>query len=159
MRCATCGTGEIRPMTGPGRTARYKIVEALPIPPDLLLSTCSRCGDLWLSKDERTALNAALKAAYDELVQHRASEALTELRDQRLRRSSIEQLAGLSPGYLSRLEKEKSTSPTLATLLMLLARNPGLVEQAWTMWQQGPDDGLYEAQLIADSVSPALDHD
>lgn len=44
FRCAECG-GPVVPKTGVGRTFRYRRNDERPIPDDMLIPTCERCGD------------------------------------------------------------------------------------------------------------------
>jgi hypothetical protein len=123
-RCRSCGTGHIRPLARPGRRIRYKAVASLEVPAGLAIPTCDRCGVEWLTESTARAIDAALEGAYRRVLHHQACKAIDALATHvALRR--LEELLGLSHGYLSKLRGgDRVPSAELVGHLALLARDP-----------------------------------
>lgn len=123
-RCPECGQGRIHPQAKPGRTERYKTMEALPLPDDLLIPTCDVCGAEWMDARTAKAVDEALEITYQRELSTRAQAALERLVQQTTQRE-LEHLLGLSHGYLSKLRSGSSTpSPELVSHLAMLAADP-----------------------------------
>lgn len=123
--CATCGKGEVFPSTRPGRTARYKNMTDLPIPADLPIPTCRACGAEWLDRATASAVDAALEREYQDRLRELAVTDLAKLAARHVTLRRLEQLLGLSHGYLSKIRSGASRpSPTLVSCLHLLAGDP-----------------------------------
>ena len=123
FRCIECGVGTVRPIARVGRRQRYKMME-LVLPAGVKVPTCDKCGVEYLSESSAAAEDAALEPLYRRELRRRAKEAIERLMpyvDER----DLEQLMGLSRGYLSRLRTgQRDPSADLVALMTLLARNP-----------------------------------
>lgn len=64
MKCYACFQGEVVPTAGPGRTLRYKAIQKLAVPEDLLIPTCNHCGEHWVSPGDAKRIDAAMEVAY-----------------------------------------------------------------------------------------------
>jgi hypothetical protein len=123
-RCRACGTGSIKPLARPGRRARYKTIVALEVPGDVAIPTCDRCGTEWLTESTARELDAALERAYRRVLHDQARRAIDLLAAHATMRR-LEQLLGLSHGYLSKIRAgDRVPSPELVGHLALLARDP-----------------------------------
>jgi hypothetical protein len=143
-RCTSCGEGKVRRVARPGRVERYLAVKNLPVPETLALPECDRCGEVYLDDKDEAALTQALEKEYKRLAQAKAQKALEQLRRGGIRERRLEALLNLSPNYLSRIRAGKETSGALATILLVFAHNPSLVDEAETLWQAG----AAEARLL-----------
>lgn len=108
----------------PGRTAPYRNMPALTLPEDFPIPTCGRCHHEFVDEATGKALQPVLQQAYQQVLQRRvrrAIDAVTCYTSQR----RLEQLLGLSQGYLSRLRAGAGTpSPELVSNLALIAQDP-----------------------------------
>lgn len=122
-RCRECG-GQIRAVARAGRRAAFRHVPALPVPSDLPIPTCRRCGREYL--DARTArlLDNGLEVSYRKLLRGKFERALKAVAREATQ-ARLEQLLGLSQGYLSKVKSgERDPSPELVGELHVLARDP-----------------------------------
>jgi hypothetical protein len=108
----------------PGRTLAYRTLPALPLPEDVALPSCSRCKAEFLDKPAREALAPLLAQLYAAELRRRIQNAIVALTPVVSQRR-MEDLLGLSAGYLSRLKAGAGTpSPALVLLLQQLAIDP-----------------------------------
>ena len=122
--CPTCGEGEIRPTTGPGRTALFHRLE-VPIPNDFVTRSCSVCGESLTNLSEAKALDAVLAKVVTEAIE----TALIAL-EAKFQQKTIESALRLSPGYVSKLKRgERTPSPTILRNLLLASRRPDFLEE------------------------------
>jgi len=123
-RCHECAVGEVRPLAAGGRTARYRTLAAVPIPVDILIPTCTKCGAEWLDEETTKALDRALEAGYRAELRTRAARAIEAISRHAAQRR-IELLLGLSQGYLSKVRAgARDPSAELVSQLALLAGDP-----------------------------------
>ena len=106
-RCRECGVGEIRPLAKAGRRGSYKNLE-LAIPADLKIPTCNNCGAEWMDRTAATALDGALEKVYREVLRKLWAAAIRKIQQQKLSMRRLEQLLGLSEGYLSKVSNGRS---------------------------------------------------
>ncbi|MGD0839478.1 MAG: hypothetical protein ABSB49_22815 [Polyangia bacterium] len=124
LRCAQCGKGTIRPVACAGRREWYKTME-VEVPADFSIPTCDHCGEEWLSVRQSQALDDALETAYTAELVRLASHQLAKLAGAAIEQKRVEQLLGLSQGYLSHIKAGRhAPSPMLVTELVLLAKDP-----------------------------------
>lgn len=137
MLCPECGTRTVELRAQPGRTLPYRHFPALPVPDDLVLPTCTRCGDVRIGAKEAELLDAALeKAAAEALasVGKKAIEAIQEVATQK----EIEAKLGLSPGYLSKIKRGREVpSAALVSALVMVAVRPGRLRELESVWATG----------------------
>lgn len=115
---------------------RFRSVPQMEIPADLPIPTCAECGTEWIDEDTAQALNQALEVAYNRLLRERAQAALEQLRG-RVPQHRIEQVLGLSQGYISKIRSGKAPSEALVASLMLFAQEPNRVEETEQHWAGG----------------------
>ncbi len=131
-KCVECG-GEVRYVTGEGRTTVYKGIE-IPVPEDLAINTCAACGEEYMAAGEAKTWTAAFEKVYREIIRTRLIAALLAIGEDVPQRR-IERAFGLSAGYLSKLKQgDSDASPGLVSGLSLLAINPNALEQLETIW-------------------------
>lgn len=116
----------IRPLAKKGRRMPFRNMAALAVPSTLAIPTCDHCGNEWL--DPRTAklLDEALQDAYAKELHKRLDAAVKRiLTIARIPQRRLEQLLGLSVGYLSRLRGRRGdASAQVVSALALLAQDP-----------------------------------
>jgi hypothetical protein len=139
-RCRECGEGMIRPLAKAGRRMPYRNMLALHVPATLAIPTCDSCGTEWIDGATAEALDAALEGAYIHELHRRldaAIERITSMTSIPQRR--LEQLLGLSEGYLSRLRTGRGDpSAQVVSALALLAQDPqARVQELDRLW--GPE--------------------
>jgi hypothetical protein len=123
-RCHSCGTGSIRSLARSGRRVRYKTMAALEVPAEVAIPTCDQCGAEWLTESTARVLDAALANVYRRVLLDQARKAIDLLAAQVTMRR-LEQLLGLSSGYLSKIRGgDRVPRPELVGHLALLARDP-----------------------------------
>ncbi len=120
--CPECG-GMVRPIKRRGRMARHSTM-MIEVPETIRIPECDRCGERFIDARTAKVIDAALakvyRAALHQLVR-RAIEVLTKHVEQK----DLEQLLGLSHGYLSHLKAgRKMPSPELVAHLGVLAKSP-----------------------------------
>jgi hypothetical protein len=135
--CLSCGQGKVRRVARAGRTERFLAVKDLAVPEDLELPECDGCGEVFLDEKDDAAVIEALEGEYRRLTQDKTRAALEALGGSRIRDRRLEALLNLSPSYLSRIRAGKETSGALATVLLLFAQDPSLVDRAEALWQVG----------------------
>jgi hypothetical protein len=137
LLCPECGTRTVEPRALPGRTLPYRNFPALPIPAELVLPTCTRCGDIRIGAKEAELLDAALERAAQETLAslgRQAIEAIQEVATQR----DVEARLGLSPGYLSKVKRGREVpSAALVSALVLLAVRPNRLKELEGVWSTG----------------------
>jgi hypothetical protein len=122
VTCPQCGKGKIAPLRKRGRTAQYKGF-ALAVPAEIEIPTCSSCGAEWVDGATATKLDKALEAALQARLRTDALALLDRLVEHVTQRE-MEQILGLSAGYLSKVRTGTSTpSPMLVACLRLLSRD------------------------------------
>jgi NMD protein affecting ribosome stability and mRNA decay len=123
-RCRECGVGKITLLKKLGRVTPYKTFSALAVPADVETPTCDHCGAEWHTEETAARLDAALEAVYRGELGRRAKEALVALTEVATQ-GRLEQLLGLSQGYVSKLlSEERVPSAELVAHLALLAADP-----------------------------------
>jgi hypothetical protein len=123
-RCHACGTGRVRPLARPGRRVRYKTIAALEVPPEVAVPTCDACGTEWMTESTARQVDAALAAVYRRVLHDQARKALATL-TRHVTQRRLEELLGLSQGYLSKIRSgDRTPSPEFVGHLALLARDP-----------------------------------
>jgi hypothetical protein len=122
-RCHECGTGRVVPVAKPGRQERYRTL-MLEIPAHLEIPTCDNCGAEWMDPATARAIDEALKDVFQASLRTRLNQALSKIRSRASMRR-VENLVGLSEGYLSKVSNSRSDpSAELVTYLGLIAMNP-----------------------------------
>lgn len=133
MKCHNCHKGTVMPIARSGRTAPYKSIPNLPVPADLEIQTCDRCGEEWMTPEDAVRIDAAMDRVYRQELLNRLRAVLPDAKEA----SRIERDLGLSRGYLSRLRK--TTRPPTESLLAILAlfhQHPSTLRQVEAFWQQ-----------------------
>jgi hypothetical protein len=122
--CPACGKGTVAPRGGKGRSFPYRQVPALEIADDFLIPTCDSCNEMFISATVAKKLDAHLERQYQRLLADVVKSAIARIATH-APQQELEQLLGLSHGYLSKLRNGKrEPSPTLVGELMMLAENP-----------------------------------
>jgi len=125
IRCTTCGKGKVNPLAKAGRTATYKNMMGLVLPEDLAIPTCGSCGGQWIDRATALAMDEALEWQYQSRLRDLAVAHLEKLGAQEITQRRLEQILGLSQGYLSKIRSGTSRpSPMLVNCLYLLAADP-----------------------------------
>lgn len=125
-RCRECGEGMIRPLAKEGRRMPFRNMAALAVPSTLPIPTCDHCGNEWIDPKTAEALDEALQGAYANELHRRLDAALDQiLATAGISQRRLEQLLGLSVGYLSRLRGRRGdASAQVVSVLALLAQDP-----------------------------------
>jgi hypothetical protein len=99
---------------------------ALAVPSTLAIPTCDHCGNEWIDPKTARAIDEALQSAYAEELHKRLEAALvTILAAADVSQRRLEQLLGLSIGYLSRVRSKRGdASAQLVSALALIAEDP-----------------------------------
>jgi hypothetical protein len=160
--CAECGERAVAPRAVAGRTSPWKQFASLPIPAELQVPTCSKCGAEWINGKTAGALDAALEQAAAERLTKLAREALGVLGGCVSQRE-LEAELGLSAGYLSKVKHGKETpSAQLVGLLALLASRPARLDQLTHVWETGElpprvtNDHFTTVEVGTDEAAPAI---
>jgi hypothetical protein len=116
----------IRPLAKKGRRMPFRNMAALPVPSTLAIPTCDHCGNEWIDRKTAEALDGALQSAYADELHKRLDAALERiLTISEIPQRRLEQLLGLSVGYLSRLRGRRGdASAQVVSVLALLAQDP-----------------------------------
>ena len=123
-RCIRCGAKEVKPRSETGRTTRYRTMLCMPIPDDILIPACGRCGSEYLDEATSTSLAPQLQHVYLSCLRTRARVAI-DILSRHISQRKLEQRLGLSQGYLSRLRAGSGNpSPELVSNLGLLCQDP-----------------------------------
>lgn len=124
-RCRECGEGMIQLLAREGRKMPFRHMAALSVPATLEIPTCTHCGSEWIGPQTAKALDESLAAAYARELHTLLDAALETLRAADVSQRRLEQLMGLSDGYLSRLRGNRGVpSAQLVSTLALLAKDP-----------------------------------
>jgi len=125
IHCVECGKGKISPTAKKGRKTSYKNLKNLPVPNDLEIPTCNKCGAEYFDKAHAVAIDRALEPVYQQELQIRAAALLEKLTKSNVTQSKLEALLGLSHGYLSKVRSgARQPSPMLVSCLRLVAADP-----------------------------------
>jgi len=125
-RCRECGEGMILPLATEGRRMPFRNMTALAVPSTLAIPTCNHCGNEWIDPKTAEAIDEALQAAYaDELHKRLVAAVDLILAATDIPQRRLEQLLGLSVGYISRLRSGRGdASAQVVSALALLAQDP-----------------------------------
>ena len=125
-RCRECGEGMVRPVAKAGRKMPFRNMAALTVPSTLAIPTCDHCGNEWIDPKTARAIDAALQRAYADELHKRLEAALVRiLAAAHVSQRHLEQLLGLSIGYLSRVRSKRGdASAQLVSALALIAKDP-----------------------------------
>ncbi|MCP3137183.1 hypothetical protein [Pyxidicoccus xibeiensis] len=132
-----CGRGEIEARAVPGRRMGYLQIPDLEVPSDLPIPTCPACGEAWMGAVTTRRLEDALRAAHGCELTRKAERAIETLRAH-IPQRNLEQLIGVSGGWLSKVKNGHEPSASLTALLMLLAADPRRVEELQALWTAQP---------------------
>ncbi|MBP8196407.1 MAG: helix-turn-helix transcriptional regulator [Deltaproteobacteria bacterium] len=123
-RCIRCGAKAVKPRTGLGRTTRFRTMPTMPIPEDVAIPACGRCQSEYLDEATSSSLAVRLQEVYLQSLRTRARIAI-DILSHHISQRRLEQLLGLSQGYLSRLRAGASNpSPELIGHLGILCQDP-----------------------------------
>ena len=123
-KCIRCGAKSVTPRTGLGRTTRFRTMPTMPIPDHIVITACGRCQSEYLDDAANRALAPQLQAAFLTDLRIRARVAIDMLAHH-ISQRKLEQMLGLSQGYLSRLRAGASNpSPELIAHLAMLCQDP-----------------------------------
>jgi hypothetical protein len=133
----------------------YLQIPDLEIPADLPIPTCPACGEAWLGAVTTKRLEAALGTAYRRELTLKAERAIETLRAH-IPQRNLEQLIGVSGGWLSKVKKGHETSASLTALLMLLAADPSRLDELKDLWavQGAPSKRVRRSTRAARSGPP-----
>jgi hypothetical protein len=100
-------------------------MQGLAVPEDLPIPTCDACGEQWIDRTTAQAMDEALEQQYQSRLGELAGAYLEKLAAQHITQRRLEQILGLSQGYLSKIRAGTSRpSPMLVSCLFLLAMDP-----------------------------------
>ena len=106
----------------------------MPIPEDVAIPACGRCQSEYLDEATSSSLAVRLQEVYLQSLRTRARIAI-DILSHHISQRRLEQLLGLSQGYLSRLGAKAGTpSPALVALLALIADEPTRLAQIHRLW-------------------------
>jgi hypothetical protein len=111
-------------------------MSALVVPSTLAIPTCDNCGNEWIDPKTADAIDEALQGAYAAELHKRLEAALVTIASAGITQRRLEQVLGLSLGYLSRVRaKRGDASAQLVSTLVLIAEDPkrrlGALDRAW----------------------------
>jgi DNA-binding transcriptional regulator YdaS (Cro superfamily) len=107
-----------------GRLTSYKNMD-LEIPAHVVVPTCQNCGATWIDEPTAAALDDALEVGYQKKLRERMDTALKVILTEEKSQTRIEQLLGVSPGYLSKLKLGKrQPSAEIVSMLALVSKSP-----------------------------------
>jgi hypothetical protein len=134
-RCHVCGKGQLRPVAKAGRRTHYKNLE-LEIPADIKIPTCDNCGSQGFDRQTAVALDDGLEKGYREVLRKLWDVAIAKIQKKTSMRR-VEQLLGLSEGYLSKVSNGRSDpSAELVAHLMSFANDVvGRTREVESMWK------------------------
>jgi hypothetical protein len=122
--CGSCGEGVLRPTSVAGMAMEHRDDPRVRIRRALVLPVCDVCGDMALDAAQTAALDEALEEAYRRKRLRQQRALINDLRRKGMTQQQIEQFADLSPGYVSKLRKDKLASGGTFRLLYLLHQFP-----------------------------------
>jgi hypothetical protein len=115
----------IRPLAKERRRMPFRNMSALAVPSTLAIPTCDHCGNEWIDPKTAATLDEALQGAHADELHKRLDAALEQILTLGIPQHRIEQLLGLSVGYLSRLRGRRGdASAQVVSALALLAGDP-----------------------------------
>jgi len=125
-RCRECGEGMIRPLAKEGRRLPFRNMVALAVPSTFEIPTCTHCGNEWIDPGTAKALDEVLQRTYADELHKRLEAAIDQILSVvEIPQRKLEQLLGLSEGYLSRLRGRRGDpSAQVVSALALLAQDP-----------------------------------
>lgn len=115
----------------------YRNMAALSVPSTVAIPTCNHCGNEWIDEQTAEALDTALESVYaNELHKRLVAFVDTILSTTKVSQRKLEQLLGVSEGYLSKLRGRRSDpSAQVVSTLALLAHDPKLrLEELGDLW-------------------------
>ena len=117
-RCSSCG-GRVTPRSGTGRFRSFRWGISLPIPDDVEIPTCERCGELYVSAEQAPELERRMQAVFKTWAADHVAKIIKVLA---LRHSvnqrQIARICDITPSHLSHiLGAQKPPSITLIRLL------------------------------------------
>lgn len=128
--CGSCGEGMLRPTSVAGMAMEHRDDPAVRIRRPLVLPVCDVCSDMALDDAQTAALDEALEEAYRHKRLRQQRALINDLRRRGITQQQIERFAALSPGYVSKLRKDKLASGGTFRLLYLLHQHPREAVQA-----------------------------
>ncbi len=135
MICPECGIGEVFPVADAERTWPHRTIPDLRLPSHVEIPTCDHCGEQWIDEATGGRIGEAAERAYKDALQKKAEAAIRTLQDCGHSQRDLERVLGLSQGYLSKLTgADRDPSPSLVSVLMLLAAVPLRVHQLRDLW-------------------------
>ena len=135
--CAECGERAVERLAVSGRRSPWKQFPSLPIPAELEIPTCAKCGAEWFDRKTALAVDAALGREAENLMRRIAREAIDAL-SLTINQRDLEAQLGLSAGYISKVKHGKETpSAQLVAALSLLASQPSRLEEVERIWETG----------------------
>jgi len=137
FRCAECGKGSVLPVATSGRQARHRTL-SLPVPAELEIPTCDKCGTEWIGDSLARKLDAALEKEFRLRMRDLVTASLARLSKHSISKAHVERVLGLSQGYLSHLTTtgDKTPSEALALNLVHFAQNPQLLRSSEALWKK-----------------------
>lgn len=134
--CPSCKTYTVTEQVVSTQGFAYRNLAHILLPADFTLPHCTTCNRLQLTPQASARLAQLLQLLYQTEIQQRARAAIDRL-NQVTTQHRIEQLLGLSQGYLSRIRAgQRQPSEELVSHLTLLARQPDKyvrrLERFWT---------------------------
>lgn len=141
-RCHECGVGEIRPVAKAGRRSRYKTME-LEIPADVKIPTCNNCGSEGVDLATAKAIDAAMEKVYRDVLNKMGADAVKKIRE-RVPMRHVEQLLGLSEGYLSKVagRRVEPSAELVAHLVTLSSDVAGRTRELEKLWRDASQHSL-----------------
>ena len=82
-------------------------IDVASVPSSLAIPTCDHCGNEWIDPKTAEALDEALQGAYAEELHKRLEAALATIASAEITQRRLEQVLGLSLGYLSRVRAKR----------------------------------------------------
>lgn len=153
--CGECGHREVEPRSAQGLRFPFRRMTSVPIEENLEIPTCGHCGAEWFDRDLAERLDAAIVAAGERVLSRLGREAIEALLPC-ITQQRLEQLLGLSPGYLSKVKRGKETpSPALVAGLALLASRPRRLHEVEKLWSSQ----VLPPRLAVDSIQVILPKD
>lgn len=139
-KCLRCGAKSVKPRTGCGRTTRFRTMQTMPIPVELLIPACGVCKSEYIDEATSAALAPHFQEAFLTELRIRARVAI-DILVHHISLRKLEQLLGLSQGYLCRVRAIGSNSPELVAHLALLCQDPPVrlleLERFWALPAEG----------------------
>ena len=123
--CGACGKGVFKPTNVKGQDFPHRDEPALLLSVDIMIPTCTACGEMRETSVHIQALDAALEPVYQARRAAMTAEFVERLVSAGWHQGEIEQVMGLSMGYLSKvLRGEKLLAGSTLRQLMHVALHP-----------------------------------